>query len=274
LIFATALAFNLNAAAWSAHRSKCKLNLQVAFISAVAAWTHYEMWKGRDWYVVYGGATRAQSGTVSFSGLRQLEWVFTTPVLLLVVQNLHAYAFAALPRKDKTGVEKDEETRAKSSDRDRKKISKKYQKAEHLTGYQPANRNLLIAVDLLMLLCGLVMPLTIGLERGVFLAVSVACFFYVIGHSVAALLDILRFAKMGVFDKGRLVVIAVLKCVAWSGYPTIYFLTEYGRLTCKQQHDLYLYNDVLTKFTYSLVIRCGRTGLSQIRRRAVYGPPL
>ena len=274
MIFATALAFNLNAAAWSAHRSKCKLNLQVAFISAVAAWTHYEMWKGRDWYVVYGGATRAQSGTVSFSGLRQLEWVFTTPVLLLVVQNLHAYAFAALPRKDKTGVEKDEETRAKSSDRDRKKRSKKYQKAEHLTGYQPANRNLLIAVDLLMLLCGLVMPLTSGLERGVFLAVSVACFFYVIGHSVAALLDILRFAKMGVFDKGRLVVIAVLKCVAWSGYPTIYFLTEYGRLTCKQQHDLYLYNDVLTKFTYSLVIRCGRTGLSQIRRRAVYGPPL
>ncbi len=179
MIFATALAFNLNAAAWSAHRSKCKLNLQVAFISAVAAWTHYEMWKGRDWYVVYGGATRAQSGTVSFSGLRQLEWVFTTPVLLLVVQNLHAYAFAALPRKDKTAQEKEIESSRKSS-KD-KRISKE------LTGYQPANRQLLIAVDLLMLLCGLVMPLTAGFERVFFLGISMASFFYVIGHSVSAL---------------------------------------------------------------------------------------
>ena len=53
LIFATALAFNLNAAAWSLHGSKYKLNLQVAYISAVAAHTHYEMWRGEDWYVTY-----------------------------------------------------------------------------------------------------------------------------------------------------------------------------------------------------------------------------
>jgi bacteriorhodopsin len=179
LIFAIALAFNLNAAAWSAHASKCKLNLQVAFISAVAVWTHYEMWKCRDWYVVYGGAVHAASGTVSFSGLRQLEWMFTTPVLLLVVQNLHAYAFAAPPRKDKTAQEKEIESSRKSS-KD-KRISKE------LTGYQPANRQLLIAVDLLMLLCGLVMPLTAGFERVFFLGISMASFFYVIGHSVSAL---------------------------------------------------------------------------------------
>jgi len=36
-----------------------------------------------------------------------------------------------------------------------------------------------------------------------------------------------------------------------------YFLTEYDHLSCKQQHDLYLHNDVLTKFTYSLVISAG-----------------
>ena len=100
LIFATALAFNINAAAWSSHGSKYKLNLQVAYISAVSAWTHREMWLEKDWYVVYQGAAtpRARNGLVSFSGLRQLEWLFTTPVLLLLVQNLHAYAFAALPR--------------------------------------------------------------------------------------------------------------------------------------------------------------------------------
>ena len=259
LIFATALAFNINAAAWSSHGSKYKLNLQVAYISAVSAWTHREMWLEKDWYVVYQGAAtpRARNGLVSFSGLRQLEWLFTTPVLLLLVQNLHAYAFAALPRKEKA---KEEDARASGANAnettrnaeifDRKSSSK-------TRGYVPVNRAVLIAVDILMLMCGLVMPLTSGTERLAFLLVSLVCFCYVIGHSVAALFDILRFARMGVFDSGRLVVIAALKCVAWAGYPAIYFATEWGLLSCKQQHDLYLYNDVLTKFTYSLVISAG-----------------
>ena len=259
LIFATALAFNINAAAWSSHGSKYKLNLQVAYISAVSAWTHREMWLEKDWYVVYQGAAtpRARNGLVSFSGLRQLEWLFTTPVLLLLVQNLHAYAFAALPRKEKA---KEEDARASGSNAnettrnaeifERKSSSK-------TRGYVPVNRAVLIAVDILMLMCGLVMPLTSGTERLAFLLVSLVCFCYVIGHSVAALFDILRFARMGVFDSGRLVVIAALKCVAWAGYPAIYFATEWGLLSCKQQHDLYLYNDVLTKFTYSLVISAG-----------------
>jgi len=38
-----------------------------------------------------------------------------------------------------------------------------------------------------MLLCGLVMPLTAGFERVFFLGISMASFFYVIGHSVSAL---------------------------------------------------------------------------------------
>ena len=295
LIFATALAFNINAAAWSSHGSKYRLNLQVAYISAVAAWTHREMWLGNDWYVTYRGAAspRARDGVVSFSGLRQLEWVFTTPVLLLLVQNLHAYAFAALPRRERAkeaGGETEETRRiaenesphatksgagvdadgAKNVSRDEKSKSdvsgargvtsrgKSHERAAHRTsGYVPTNRALLIAVDVLMLLCGLVMPLTSGAERAAFLLVSLVCFLYVVGHSVAALLDILRFAKMGVFDSGRVVVIAALKCVAWAGYPAIYFSTEWGLLSCKQQHDLYLYNDVLTKFTYSLVISAG-----------------
>ena len=256
LIFATALAFNINAAAWSSHGSKYKLNLQVAYISAVSAWTHREMWLEKDWYVVYQGAAtpRARNGLVSFSGLRQLEWLFTTPVLLLLVQNLHAYAFAALPRKEKA---KEEHAHASGADETTRLVEVFERASTKTRGYVPVNRAVLIAVDILMLMCGLVMPLTSGTERLAFLVVSLVCFCYVIGHSVAALFDILRFARMGVFDSGRLVVIAALKCVAWAGYPAIYFATEWGLLSCKQQHDLYLYNDVLTKFTYSLVISAG-----------------
>jgi signal transduction histidine kinase/CheY-like chemotaxis protein len=231
LIFVVALLFNLNAAAWSVHANKTRLNLQVAFISAVAAWTHREMWLGRDWYVAYESASTsgAVGGNVSFSGLRQLEWVFTTPVLLLLVQNLHAYALHALP----------------SETRERKST------------YVPVNRTVLIVADIVMIVCGLVMPLTVRVERVAFLVLAVACFFFVIAHSLRALADVLRSADLGAAERGRVLIIAALKVVAWSGYPVIYFATEWGYLSCKEQHDLYLYNDVLTKFTYSLVISAG-----------------
>jgi hypothetical protein len=71
----------MNAALWSAQNNRCRLNLQVAYISAVAAWTHWEMYRGQDWYVAVPNAG-ARGQTVSFSCLRQLEWVFTTPILL------------------------------------------------------------------------------------------------------------------------------------------------------------------------------------------------
>ena len=202
----------------------------MAYISAVAAHTHYEMWRGEDWYVTYASASTASAvgGNVSFSGLRQLEWVFTTPVLLLLVQNMHAYATAALPRN-----------------------------ANETPTYVPVSRARLVVADLVMIACGLIMPMTTGISRVGFLACALSCFLYVIHHSVRALMDILRSAEMGKMDAARLLTIAGLKIVAWTGYPTIYFFAEWGFLSCKQQHDLYLYNDVLTKFTYSLVISAG-----------------
>ena len=222
LIFATALAFNINAAAWSSHGSKYKLNLQVAYISAVSAWTHREMWLEKDWYVVYQGAAtpRARNGLVSFSGLRQLEWLFTTPVLLLLVQNLHAYAFAALPRREKAKEEHASGKKASGSG-ETTRVAEVFERASYrkTRGYVPVNRAVLIAVDILMLMCGLVMPLTSGTERLAFLLVSLVCFCYVIGHSVRALFCA---SRMGVFDSGRLVVIAALK-VRVVGVPAMYF---------------------------------------------------
>ena len=101
MLFGAAFMFNINAAIWSLHVTKTSLNLQVAYISAVAAWTHYEMWLGKDWYVSYMGSRFMGGNAVAFSGLRQLEWCFTTPILLTIVQNIHAYAFAAAGTSDK-----------------------------------------------------------------------------------------------------------------------------------------------------------------------------
>ena len=201
----------------------------------------------------------ASGRKVSFSGLRQLEWAFTTPVLLILVQNLHAYVFAALPapRKDtKTPGQRVENQKAKQSG----------------SAYRPVSRLSLILVDELMILAGLVMPLTAGVERACFLALSCSCFVYIIWHSVRALADIMLGTEMNAADGGRLCGVMFLKVVAWTGYPAIYFLTEGGVITCKQQHELYLFNDLVTKFSYTLIISAGSLRFIEVldERRSVF----
>ena len=142
VIFAVAFVFNMNAALWSAQNNRCRLNLQVAYISAVAAWTHWEIYRGQDWYVAVPNAG-ARGQTVSFSCLRQLEWVFTTPILLLLVQNLHAYALSSLP--DQQLIE------AGGFAAKNPKMS-----SGNGSTYTPANRLRLVLADEAMILAGLV----------------------------------------------------------------------------------------------------------------------
>ena len=79
VVFTAALFFNVNAAACSIHYSKRKLNLQVAYISTIAAYTHYEMAEGRDWYV----NTFGPSGeVVSFRRVLSHTGPHTTPFAL------------------------------------------------------------------------------------------------------------------------------------------------------------------------------------------------
>ncbi len=277
-VFLVATVFNLNASLFSAQKGRSRLNLQVAYISAVAAFTHFEMWLGRDWFVTVNAfadvvADDAESGGgeipggVSFSALRVLEWVFTTPVLLLLVQHLHEYAFAELPSKESreakprvetesvkntnANVSESAESGARTETRARKRSASAY-------AYVPVNKFLLIAADEAMIACGVLMPVfPYGAERFALLCVSMACFCFVIAHSVFAIVDIMLHAEIDAADGCRLFAIAALKVIAWSGYPLVYFLTEYGVLTVKQQHEFYLYNDVLTKFSYSLMISAG-----------------
>jgi signal transduction histidine kinase len=116
----------------------------------------------------------------------------------------------------------------------------------------------LILADELMILCGLVAPLTRGLERFAFLSVAMACFGFIIYHSLFALVDITRRADgLSVADAGRVKCIAALKMIAWTVYPAVYFAVLFGVMTPARQHEIYLYNDVLTKFSYSLVISAG-----------------
>ena len=202
VIFAVAFVFNMNAALWSAQNNRCRLNLQVAYISAVAAWTHWEMYRGQDWYVAVPNAG-ARGQTVSFSCLRQLEWVFTTPILLLLVQNLHAYALSSLP--DQQLIE------AGGFAAKNPKMS-----SGNGSTYTPANRLRLVLADEAMILAGLLMPIfPFGAARGALLLTAMACFTYIVYHSVHALIDITIFMTLSIADLGRLYAICFLKTICW-----------------------------------------------------------
>ena len=288
-VFLVATVFNLNASLFSAQKGRSRLNLQVAYISAVAAFTHFEMWLGRDWFVTVNASVDvvvddAESGYisdsfvesngggeipggVSFSALRVLEWVFTTPVLLLLVQHLHEYAFAELPSKESReakprveteSVKNTNENVSESAESGARTETRARRRSASAYAYVPVNKFLLIAADEAMIACGVLMPVfPYGAERFALLCVSMVCFCFVIAHSVFAIVDIMLHAEINAADGCRLFAIAALKVIAWSGYPLVYFLTEYGVLTVKQQHEFYLYNDILTKFSYSLVISAG-----------------
>ena len=63
----------------------------------------------------------------------------------------------------------------------------------------------------------------------------------------------------------------IQQVVAWTGYPVTYFATEFGYIDCKTQHDWYLYNDVITKFSYTLIISAGSLRFIEVleeRRKA------
>ena len=305
LIFAVAFVFNLNAALWTSQKHRIGLNVQVAYISAVAAWTHREMANGDDWYVSAEGLFPSSSSSASsspsllaaeedeifarssfensgaefsgtsFSALRVLEWVFTTPVLLILVQHIHEYAFAASeysprgrddanPRRAR--VEASNESASSATTRERGAAAKKAtaHRSSHRSAsafrYRPVNKAALIIADEVMILCGVFLPLYpswASLPRVALLLASVGSFCFVVSHSVRALLDVALHADLDVPDACRVWIIILLKTVAWSAYPCVFFAADLGRISVKTQHELYLYNDVLTKFSYTLVVSAG-----------------
>ena len=186
-------------------------------------------------------------------------------MLLLLVQHLHEYAFAELPSKESReakprveteSVKNTNENVSESAESGARTETRARRRSASAYAYVPVNKFLLIAADEAMIACGVLMPV---FPYGADAACSASPWCASARHraSVFAIVDIMLHAEINAADGCGLFAIAALKVIAWSGYPLVYFLTEYGVLTVKQQHEFYLYNDILTKFSYSLVISAG-----------------
>ena len=247
------------------------------------------MWLGRDWFVTVNASVDvvvddAESGYisdsfvesngggeipggVSFSALRVLEWVFTTPVLLLLVQHLHEYAFAELPSKESREAKPVETESVKNTNENVSGIrgirrADGDARAEALGERARVRPREQVFVDCRGRGDDRVRRAHAGvpLRRRALRAALRLHGVLLLRHRALRVRHRGHHAARGDqrrADGCRLFAIAALKVIAWSGYPLVYFLTEYGVLTVKQQHEFYLYNDILTKFSYSLVISAG-----------------
>ena len=109
-----------------------------------------------------------------------------------------------------------------------------------------------------MIACGVLMPVfPYGAERFALLCVSMVCFCFVIAHSVFAIVDIMLHAEINAADGCRLFAIAALKVISVVGVPAGVLPHRVRRAHRQAAARVLPANDILTKFSYSLVISAG-----------------
>ena len=82
-MFVAATAFALVNAAMTASPDRSRHFQSAAYVNACAAFAHLQMVRGENWHV-------SSADGFSISGLRLLEWLFGTPVMIVLAKQLYA----------------------------------------------------------------------------------------------------------------------------------------------------------------------------------------
>jgi len=222
-VFAVCASIGLNDIAWTASKSRRQVSLTVMYITIVACYTHYLMVQGSDLLL------RSVDGTY-YSLLRYLEWMFTTPVLLILVYQLHALSLVGT-----------KQARLRS---------------EMWTA---------VIADEIMLVTGMWIHEVAGSGRGFLLAISMGCFTYIIGKCIKLFSEILD-SDLTKGDRTRFVILAVAKTVCWTSFPIVFVAKEAGLIDSNAEHEWFLSCDVLTKAVYCLLLSAGNIRILDVHR--------
>lgn len=239
-MFVAATAFALVNAAMTASPDRSRHFQSAAYVNACAAFAHLQMVRGENWHV-------SSADGFSISGLRLLEWLFGTPVMIVLAKQL--YALSREPPVDYVSAA------VKLFERDRG--------ADGV--YIPPPSIRLVQADVLMLVCGCFIanlaPAPPAVRNGA-LFVGVATFGYVISHLsrclagsavYSAIAGVRKDAKFGY-------ALAVFNVVSWCVFPTAYFLHVSGRIDAARLDLGYAIGDAFAKFSCTMlyVTGCGR----------------
>jgi len=239
-MFVAATALALVNAAMTASPDRSRHFQSAAYVNACAAFAHLQMVRGENWHV-------SSSDGFSISGLRLLEWLFGTPVMIVLAKQL--YALSREPPADYVSAA------VKLFERDRG--------ADGV--YVPPPSIRLVQADVFMLVCGCFIanlaPAPRWVRNGALVA-GVVAFGYVISHlsrclagsaSYSAIAGVRKDAKFGY-------ALAVFNVVSWCVFPTAYFLHVSGRIDAQSLDLGYAVGDAFAKFscTALYVTGCGR----------------
>ena len=212
-VFAVCASIGLNDILWTASAKRRRVSATVLYITIVACYTHYLMVRGSDLLV------KGVEGTY-YSLLRFLEWMFTTPVLLILVFQLHALV---------VGTER-----------------AKYRTEMYIS----------VVADEIMLVLGILVNEMDGPARGLLFAFAVACFVYVIGKCVSMFREMLV-NELTKGDRTRFIILAIAKTVCWMSFPAVFVAKELGYIDTSAEHEWFLSCDVVTKAAYCLLLSAG-----------------
>ena len=221
-VFAVCASIGLNDILWTASAKRRRVSSTVLYITIVACYTHYLMVQGSDLLV------KSVEGTY-YSLLRYLEWMLTTPVLLILVFQLHALVVGTQNSKYRTDM--------------------------YVT----------VVADEVMLVMGMLVNEMDGPARGVFFVVSMACFFYIIGKCVSLFQEMLM-NDLTKGDRTRFIVLAIAKTVCWMSFPAVFVAKELGYIDTSAEHEWFLSCDVLTKAAYCLLLSAGNIRVLDVVR--------
>ena len=183
----------------------------------------------------------------NISGLRLLEWLFGTPVMIVLAKQL--YALSREPPVDYVGAAV--------------KLFERHRGADGV--YIPPPSARLVQADVFMIVCGCFIanlaPAPPAVRNGALVA-GVAAFVYVISHlsrclagstTYSAIAGVRKDAKFGY-------ALAVFNVVSWCVFPTAYFLHVSGRIDAARLDLGYAIGDAFAKFSCTMlyVTSCGR----------------
>jgi len=221
-VFAVCASIGLNDIFWTASAKRRSVSSTVLYITIVACYTHYLMVQGSDLLV------KGVEGTY-YSLLRYLEWMLTTPVLLILVFQLHALVVGTQNSKYRTDM------------------------------------YVAVVADEVMLVMGMLVNEIEGPSRGVFFVVSMACFFYIIGKCVSLFQEMLM-NDLTKGDRTRFIILAIAKTVCWMSFPTVFVAKELGYIDTSAEHEWFLRCDVLSKAVYCLLLSAGNIRVLDVVR--------
>jgi signal transduction histidine kinase/CheY-like chemotaxis protein len=209
VIFSTCILIGLNDVTWTPNSPRRSLSATVTYIACVAFYAHLIMYYKEDVLAV------GTDGTI-VSILRHVEWMFTTPILIMLAYQLQAVSFP-----------------------ENAQLRSKMYAA--------------IVYDEGMLVTGIACHFLSGIWWWMSLLLSFAFFFHVMlgmGKIFYELTTKLEHED----DRLRFLMLGLVQSVCWSSFPAVFLAKEFDFISSQNEHEWYLVADVCTKSAYSYLL--------------------